>query len=52
MKSKTIPPKNDALFLVAAKHGEAVHRARWPNAMPRKGMGNLAASRKKGKLSQ
>jgi hypothetical protein len=51
MKSKTIPARNAALFLGAAKQGMEVHRARWPNALPRKGMGNMVAGRKKGKLS-
>ena len=51
MKRKTIPPKGATPFLLTAKHGEAVHRARWPNALPRKGMGNIAAGRTKGERS-
>jgi hypothetical protein len=51
MKPKTTRDKNAALFFGAAKHTEAAHRSRWPNALPRKGMGNIAAGRKKEKLS-
>lgn len=50
MKRKTIPDNNAPLFFLAGRHGESVHRTRWPNAMPRKGMGNPAAGRKKEKL--